>query len=398
MSRQLPAPEEPVAVPQRPRARGGHVAPDRQLAAAQACGGHDQLEGGTRRIGRGRHAVQERLRGILLQRAPEREVDSPDERVGIEGGVAVEQKDLAGPRVQGEHASPHLLREDRVRVLLQRQVETEREVGALLHLDGRSRTEVSHDRAQRAHLHVPDAGDAAQGALVLPLDPVLADDPARLVVGVGRTLQLRLADLPHVAYEMGHGTAGRVMTTRAHLHHRPGEVGSSLLDRGHLREARIITHHQRLVGKPPVLGQQPVDLGLRELEVRGEPPERGPQRVRAPRQQRDQVAGNVLRDDAAVPVVDRAAGSGHRDGPQSVFLRAQDELAAADDLEPKEREQEHGKRAEEQHVGGGRSPACSCAPTRIVQPRLRPASAMPARATARRTHPRSWSGVRPRAR
>src|SRR5690606_18508216 len=129
---------------------------------------------------------------------------------------------------------------------------------------------LADDPAVGVHLHVPDAGRAAQGPLVATLDPRLPDHLAGRVSLEFRASELVLRDLADVAEEVGHGRAVRVPPLRAHVDVDAGEEEPPLLDRRYLLEREVGRNDERLAGRAAATRHQRVDASWRQTEQRRE--------------------------------------------------------------------------------------------------------------------------------
>ena len=283
-------------------------------------------------------------------------VDPPDEDVGIEGRVAVEGQDLPRLRIHGHEPALQGVREDRVHVALQGEVQAEGQVLPRFRGHPLPGAELPDDGAQCVDLHVPDAGIPRQRPFVLPLQPRLADRPARLVAPVGGVGQLRFAHLPHVAHDVGHVLTGRIAAPGSHLHHGPTEPGSALLDGGDLLEGGVVQDDEGLLRPATVLLHQRLPALGADPEVRGEAIQGGTNRVGAPGKDRDGVAGDVLGHHPSVPVVDGAPSRRDGDGPEPVLLRPELVATGAEHLQPEEGPEQHQDH-EGQDRPGRRAPA-----------------------------------------
>ena len=95
----VPAPEVTIPVLQPAAAGDRHFAARSHDAALQRHRRHGQLPRGARRIPRLDGAIEQRMRGTLVERAPVRRGDSPNKGVGIESRCAIERQHFSGIRI-----------------------------------------------------------------------------------------------------------------------------------------------------------------------------------------------------------------------------------------------------------------------------------------------------------
>src|SRR5207245_11000583 len=107
-------------------------------------------------------AVQERVRLALVQTPPVLGIDAAHERVGVEGGRAVQRQHLPRIGVQREQGAALPRRKDLADVALQVEIERGVQRRAGDRLEGRCRTCFAHYVAQGAHLDEAYAGAATQ--------------------------------------------------------------------------------------------------------------------------------------------------------------------------------------------------------------------------------------------
>ena len=372
-----PAPEEPAAVAQGAAAGDLHPVADGDQAPSHALGGHHQLPRRARRVGGPGHPIQDRLVGVVPQPLPHLLLHPAHEGVGVEARVAVEGEHAAGPGVHRQHGPLAVVREDRVREGLQREVQRQAQVLARRRLHPFLGPELPHHRPQGGHLHVAHAGVAAEPVLVRPLQSGLAHHPAGVVAREGGVGELASADLSHVAGDVRRDVPGGVPAARSHLHHRPAELRPALLDGAHLPEGRVLVHHERSLREAAVLLHQGGRPLLVQPQVGGQPVQRRPDGVLPAGEQRDRVAGDVLRHDPPGAIVDGAPGGGHRDGPEPVLLRLEHVAAGPQDLVSEEGpRQDHHHDAQE--PPGPRRPAAPPA-ARLLPPPARADHVTPGR-------------------
>ena len=230
------------------------------LAVGQRGERHVGLEGGAWRVGAGERAVDERLVGRVVELVPVQGIDAVDEEIGVEARLAHEREHAARGWIdRDQRAAP--VAERGVGDLLQACVEVEHDVVAG---HGRRARERPHRAPARVDLDLLHAGGAVQIALVVLLEPGLADVVGAAVVG-GEALGLELLDLAlvdaaDVAHHVREQLALRVLAEqpRVDLH-----AGEAVADR---REARDL-----LVGEARAHRQAADALALLEQPLEAPP-------------------------------------------------------------------------------------------------------------------------------
>ena len=333
VSPRQPATEVAGVVPEPAIACVGVVGLDREVGRLHADRRHDELPRGSRRVGSHGDPVQQRVVRVFAERVPQIQGDAADERVGVEGGVAVEQEHLSGNRVQRHDAAPHPFGKHRIRVHLQVEIDAEMQV-----ISGHRRLrlrdpQIPHDRTQGVHFRVADPVTPGQPVLVLLFEPRLPDRLAGLVAGILGSSQLFLTDLPHVTDHVCDRGPRRIAPVRPLIHDDTPKPGSALLDERDLLEVRVLAHDERLARTDPIARQQRgAPLG-RQFQPLREAIESGGDGIAGTGQHRHIVPGHVVRDGPPVAIVDGPARRRHRDGPQPVLARTERVQIGAEDLE-----------------------------------------------------------------
>ena len=222
--------------------------------------------------------------------------------------------------------------------LLQLEIQREPEILAGNARAERRPSEVPDDPAEGIHLHEPHPCFPLQDRIVLALDAGPTDDHALLVVlgREGRVGQFFRRDLADVSEDMRNGRTVDIAALRTHLHIDVGKLCAPLHHRRGGLEACVQGYHERLARVEPEPRLQSRDLQIGERKI-GAKLRHGPDDgVVGGRQDRDRVAGNVIGNDEAVTVVDRAAGSGHVQPTQPVLVSPELVRAGRQDLHAEE--------------------------------------------------------------
>ncbi len=139
----------------------------------------------------------------------------------------------------------------------------------------------------------------------------------------------------------------------------------AFLERRDLLECQVGSDQQRLPRQRTLPLHELLDPRLREPEDRHQPLQRVPYRVPRSGQDGQRVARDVLRDDPAVAVEDRAPRRWDRERAQAVRLRLEHVGVAAQDLRLEEAVREHTEPGEDH---GDRS--LGAPPSRVEVKRL----------------------------
>ena len=357
-----PTAEEAGVVPEPAPACIRVVRVDREVARLHPDGGHDELPGGSRRIGSHGDPVQQRVVRVFAKRVPQVEGNAADERVGVEGRVAVEQEHFSSGRVQRHDAASHAFGKHRIRVHLQVEIDAEMQIISRHRSLRPCDPQIPHDRTQSVHFRVTDPVAPGQPVLVLLLQRPLPDRLAGLVAGILGSRQFLLAYLPHVSDHVRDRGPRRIAPVRPLIHDDAPKPGSAFLDERDLLEIRVLAHDQSLAGTRSIARQQRgAPLG-RKFQPLRKTIESGRDGVAGTRQHRHVVPGHVVRDGPPIAVVDGPARRRYRDGAQPVLARTERVQFGAEDLQTDEPGGDDRKAEEDR----ARRPAASLSPDRAV--------------------------------
>jgi hypothetical protein len=280
--------------------------------------GGGQLPGGGRRVTTHGRTVEQGAIRIARESIPPTGIDPSHEIVGVEGGGRVEGQNTTVLGIQGHDRPPERVGEDLVDPFRQGQVQVQMEVrpchGGSVHLP----LEGAHDPADGIHLHIANAVAPLEELLVLPLEPLLADDHPLAIAVETRALQFGGRDLTDVPQDVSHCGSRVVAPPRSHLEEDPGKLHPSLLQSRHLIEVRRPRDEKGEPGVPGCSRHQGLDPFLGKVQVRPEPFERGPDRIPRGRKEGDGVRGHVFRDDPPLAVEDRPSRRRHGEDTQTV--------------------------------------------------------------------------------
>ena len=351
MTARIPAAEVAIAILQPATAGDRHFAARSHDTPLQCHRRHGQLPRRSRRIPRLNGAIEQRMRGALVERAPVRRRDASHEGVGIESGRAIEREHFSGVRIQRDYSAALAAGKDLRDEALQIEVDGRVQIFAGHGIQVCGRFGVPHHLALGADLHEAEAFGASQGIVVLELQAVFAHQTAEPHGRKPGRGALRLSDLADVADQMRDDRRIGIEALWLGLNEQARNGDAALFEGGHHRERRISENERRLIRCPSRALQHP--FNFRAIDVRDR---RNARKRRAEvrfrsRQQGHRVARNVLGEHASIAVVDDAAGCRQWNRAQAVGLRLQLVLAMAEDLSAEERQYED---AQHEPHGGAR--------------------------------------------
>ncbi len=301
-----------------------------QGAFLEAGGGHDDLEDGARRVLRLDRPVQEGMGRILDDGQPCRAIDGAREAVDVEGRRGDHGQHVAVARIQDHHGprvSGHGL------------------LGRLLDaaVDG------GDDLCPRSRLRTPDDTQVAPERIDLDaLAPVLTSQvvieqslepglPHHVAPSVKPLPELLVADLAHVAQQVGGEAAGRVDALRLDLHDHARELELPLLDLGHVLERQAAAHPHGSRGITVNAGRHLRELAIGNAEQGRHAAEHGgapvPRLVELARNEREGEGRTVVDERPMLAIVENTALGGDRSYPDPVLLRGLAEVVPRDDLQ-----------------------------------------------------------------
>ena len=168
-------------------------------------------------------------------------------------------------------------------------------------------------------------------------EPLEAGLPDHVAAAVPALLELVVVGLADVAEEVGGEAARRVRALRLDLHDHARQLELPLLHAGHLVDAQAAPHAHRQDGFGRHAGDGVLELGERDLQQRGQPPQRDVAlhgvAIELARDQR-QGEGRTVVDQRQSIAIEQDAARG-RDGPHpdAILLRRLLEAAALEDLQ-----------------------------------------------------------------